>query len=154
MQRTGGCQAGQRMAQVVSGRGGTFQRKAAAVQKARGYVKTLLGRRKRLEAPRWAYKAVSGIIQGSAADILKYKLAELGEHCDREYNREIYPVISIHDDIVFEGDRELGYREMPNLIKIMEDVMGDPFNLTVPFVVDCSKAGYSWAAASFGEILI
>jgi DNA polymerase-1 len=53
--------------------------KAKALAQARGYVRTVLGRRARFLNGYRIHKALNGIIQGSAADVMKQKLVELHE---------------------------------------------------------------------------
>jgi len=47
---------------------GQFQQDAISVYRNRGYVKSILGRRARMESPRFDYQAVSRIIQNSGGD--------------------------------------------------------------------------------------
>lgn len=59
---------------------GDLLRKAQRLAKERGFVKTILGRRTRFPDGNRAYKALNGVIQGSAADIAKTKACELYEN--------------------------------------------------------------------------
>jgi DNA polymerase-1 len=54
-----------------------LQKTVGADAKRFGYVTTVLGRRFHFENSRWIHKALSRIIQGSAADVMKKKLVEL-----------------------------------------------------------------------------
>lgn len=126
-----------------------FQFKAKRVMKQRGFIRTLLGRRGRLEAPRFAYKAVSKIIQGSNADILKWKMLEIDQMLEADGDRG-HLLMTIHD--AFEGqlpDDDHGRKLHNEMVYIMEDVQGEPFNLLLPFKVDVGS-GANWAEASFG----
>ena len=51
--------------------------RASRIAKDRGYVKSVLGRRFHFPDGQWLHKALSRIIQGSAADVMKRKLVEL-----------------------------------------------------------------------------
>ncbi len=51
--------------------------RASSLAEARGYVKTMLGRRARFEDDAFTYAALNRVIQGTAADIMKQKLVEL-----------------------------------------------------------------------------
>lgn len=111
----------------------------------RGYVSTILRRRGRLQSHRYAYRGASKVIQGSVADLLKYKMLEL----DRLSAREGYTfdlMLSVHDSIIFqvyEGDNDT-----PKLIKeTMEKVDGSPFFIDIPLKVD-SGHGADWAEVS------
>ena len=122
-----------------------FQRKAKQRIINRGYVRTLLGRRGRLEHPKFAYKAVSKIIQGSNADILKYKMVEVdalleGTGADL--------LATVHDSFVLQIPKTQEGRELvQEIARVCEDVQSDPFNLSVPFKVDF-KIGRTWKDAS------
>ena len=127
-----------------------FQNKAKARLLNRGFVYTLLGRKCRLEDRRFAYRGTSKIIQGSNADIVKYKLLEMDRLC--EENGDIVQILmTVHDS--FNGQREdtpEAKALLAQLDVIMEDVQGAPFNLRVPFVSEGFE-GPDWAVASFGS---
>jgi len=127
-----------------------FQNKAKLRFKNRGYVHTLLGRRCRLENPRFAYKAVSRIIQGSNADITKWLMLKTDRLC--EDNGDICRILmTVHDS--FNGQ----YQNTPEAralfeecVRVMEDVQSSPLNLTVPFVMEGGE-GEDWAEATYGK---
>ena len=126
-----------------------FRRQAAQVLKNRGYIVTLLGRRCRLEHPRFAYKAVSKIIQGGNADIMKLKLIEIDNLFESEGQGNL--ISSVHDSIVYQAPSDVTSLPVLREIEhIMCDVQGPPINLNIPFTID-RGAGASWAEASFGE---
>lgn len=127
-----------------------FQDKAKARLKNRGFVYTLLKRRCRLEHPRFAYRGTSKIIQGSNADIAKYKLLEMDLAC--EAAGDICQVLmTVHDSFNGQCDDTPEARALlDELVRIMEDVQGEPFNLRVPFVAEGFE-GPNWSVASFGE---
>lgn len=126
-----------------------FQDKAKARLRQRGYVFTILGRRCRLEDPRFAYRGVSKIIQGSNADIMKYTLLKMDEIC--EASGDITQVhMTVHDS--FNGQYQNtpeGKAAFDEMIAVMEDVQSEPLNLSVPFVSEGFE-GNDWAEASFG----
>lgn len=127
-----------------------FTKKAEAVAQNRGYVKTILGRRRRFPDIRFCYRAANSIVQGGSADIMKYKLVELDRYL-RENNLEdeIIMLLAIHDSVVFEI-REDKFEEYKALIEsILCNVQAAPFNLRVPFLVDYGK-GHDWSEASYG----
>lgn len=105
----------------------------------RGYVKTISGRRIRFEKiddRYWrTHKALNGIIQGSAADQMKYALAQ--------FLQEGIPAsLTVHD----EADRSLpmgeeGERIKRRMIEIMETVVP----LEVPMIAE-SLTGPNWGA--------
>lgn len=127
-----------------------FQATAKNVLLTRGHVRTLLGRRGRLESARLAYRAVSKIIQGGNADIIKYKMLEVAQMIERD-RLPAALLLSVHDSLVWEADDTPDGKEASaKIVRVMEDVQRPPFSLRVPFVVDCS-AGKTWAEATFGK---
>lgn len=126
-----------------------FQAKAQARLRNRGYVYTALKRRCRLESPRFAYRGTSKIIQGTGADIIKYKLLQADRMC--EDNGDIVQVaMTVHDS--YNGQ----YQNTPEaralfeaIVRDMEDLQSAPFNFTVPFLMEGTE-GSDWAEASFG----
>ena len=124
----------------------TFQDAAKDRILMRGFVRTLLGRRERLEDRRFAYRAVSKIIQGGNADILKYKMVEVDKLLE---NTDSNLVLTTHDDFLFHHpNNKEGDEAMKEATRVCEDVQSPPFNLRVPFKMD-SKTGRTWADASF-----
>lgn len=126
-----------------------FQYKAKIRLQNRGYVKTVLGRRGRLEDRRFAYRAVSKIIQGGNADIMKYVLLKMDRFC--EDTGDISRVLmTVHDS--FNGQYQNtpeGRANFDEMVAMMEDVKSPPLNLTVPFVAE-GHEGNNWSEASFG----
>lgn len=117
------------------------RRSPSSVMLRRGYVKTLLGRRARLDQPRFAYRAVSRIIQGGNADIMKHKLVQI----DREVpDAEL--MLSTYDSAMFQYPED-SPETLARVVEIMADVQSEPFNLKLPFPVD-AKHGRNWAEAS------
>jgi DNA polymerase-1 len=126
-----------------------FQDVAKTTILKRGYVRSLLGRRGRLEKPGLAYRAVSKIIQGGNADIMKYKMVEMDEYCEANGDL-VHMLMSVHDAGQWQApDTEEGRRQSAALDAIMVDVQSAPFNLRVPFKLD-GKCGHNWAEATFG----
>lgn len=127
-----------------------FQNKAKARLKNRGYVHTLLGRRGRLEHPRFAYRGTSKIIQGSNADIVKWKLLEADKVCE-EQGDIVQILMTVHDS--YNGqyqDTHEARALFEEIIRDMEDVQCDPFNLSVPFILE-GEEGQDWSEATFGK---
>lgn len=123
-----------------------FQDGAKNVFLNRGYVWTILHRKCRMENSRFAYRATSRIIQGSNADIIKYKMVELDKYFESEGDVEFLQ-LSIHDAFVWSS---LEGKDQSEALRIMVDVEGPPFNLRVPFAVE-HHAGKNWAEATFGS---
>lgn len=125
-----------------------FQDLAKRVIKDRGYVKTILGRRCRLEKPQFAYRAVSKIIQGGNADILKYFMLELDLMC--ESSGEVDLLMTVHDAFEWQAkDTKEGRQLSDEMDARMTQVQQEPFNLAVPFKIDKGE-GANWSEATFG----
>lgn len=126
-----------------------FQDNAKARLLSRGFVFTLLGRRCRLEERRFAYRGTSKIIQGSNADILKYKLLEADRAC--EDNGDIVQILmTVHDS--YNGQYQntpVARRLFEEIVAQMERVQIEPFNLSVPFVLEGHEGG-DWCEATWG----
>lgn len=127
-----------------------FQNNAKRVFAHRGYVKTILGRRCRLEDHRFAYKAVSRIIQGSNADILKERMLAADMYLEAEGD-QTHMLMTVHDSLEWQAaPGDLGVQHSAELVRICTDVQSAPFNLRVPFIMDVGF-GESWAIATYGE---
>ena len=107
----------------------------------------LSGRRCRLESSQYGYKALNRILQGGNADMIKCKLAEVGEFLKAQ-NNSVRILANIHDALEFsfhEDDRET-YEEC---LKIMTRFgPDDVLTIDVPIGVDASE-GRTWAHASY-----
>lgn len=126
-----------------------FQDQARKVFLSRGYVKTLLGRHCRMDNKRFAYKATSKIIQGGNADIMKYKMVEVDKWLESVHDRTQL-LMTIHDSFVWQAeDNDVGANDSAHIVDLMNNVQSAPFNLRVPFAVDCDH-GKTWSEASFG----
>jgi DNA polymerase-1 len=114
----------------------------------RGYVSTILGRRRAIQGVRpdagrarnlAERTAVNTVIQGSAADLIK--LAMIAVH--RRLGREKLParmLLQIHDELVFEVDG----RRLPEVAELVTEEMSGVYPLSVPLKVDV-EAGPNWA---------
>lgn len=128
---------------------GKFQKDAKDVFAERRYVKSILGRKARLDSSRFAYRAVSRIIQNSAGDHLKYMMLKACEF--EEANSESLQLfLTIHDSFIFQS--EMGNVDVVReMIALMEDTaQRPPFNFIIPIPFEVC-AGANWAEASYGE---
>jgi DNA polymerase-1 len=129
-----------------------FQDTATAKMKSAGFVRTILGRRCRLDDPRFAYRATSRIIQGSNADILKYKLLRVCEMAEG-MGDTLQVLMTVHDSYNWQATKDrAGLEASRALVEECSDVQGPPFLLRVPFKMDVKKGG-TWAEATFGPKL-
>lgn len=124
----------------------------------RGYILTLLNRRCRMDDPDRDYVAMSRILQGGNADVIKIKMVEMDEYL-KANGRPVDILNSIHDDIVFQFPEE-HRKHADECLRIMQafgpdDVVclkqkldGKP--VIIPLPVDPGE-GKSWAEVTYGE---
>ncbi len=116
----------------------------------KGYVRTLLGRKRKIENIKSKnFKeiehakrvAINTPIQGTAADIMKLALINVYNEMKKS-NLKSKVIMQIHDEIVLEiypGEKE-------DLIKLVSNVMENVLNLPIKLKVDYD-VGKSWAEA-------
>lgn len=119
-----------------------LQRFSTEMAEERGYIKTLLGRKRRFlrkgEQPSkfnrkaFAYKALNALIQGSAADQMKKAMID----CDRE---GLNILVTLHDELCLSVADE---REAQRAA----DIMNEAVKLEVPMVTD-TAIGKNWGEA-------
>jgi DNA polymerase-1 len=116
----------------------------------RGYVTTLMGRRRNIPELRSSQPqrrllgerlAVNTVIQGTAADIIKVAMVR-SHRALAEAGLETELVLQIHDELLFEGPTA----EIDAAAEIAEREMIDAFELDPPLAVD-TGAGMDWLAA-------
>lgn len=105
-----------------------LDKKVQASGLAKGYVKTLSGRRLTVEKE-FIYKSLNKLIQGSAADQTTQCLVEA-------YRQGLPVMFSVHDSI------ELSVSSVEQ-IQAMRDIMQRDVGLRVPFIADISH-GANW----------
>ena len=133
--------------------------------RARGYVKTILGRKRELpdlnikmpfgisreeNSRRWKLKsgaerrAVNSPIQGSAADLIGLAMVRIRNYFRKtgEWLKTIFPAAQIHDELVFYSQK----RKADEHLKIILDIMRNVLKLRVPVEVE-GKYALSWADA-------
>lgn len=126
-----------------------FQNKAKLILLSRGHVRTILGRRCRLEDRRYAYRAVSKIIQGGNADIIKYKMLEVDKELEAQGDIA-HLLMSVHDSFLWQSPSSpVGGQINEWIRETLVRVQDEPIGLRVPFVLDYDL-GADWAEASFG----
>jgi len=114
----------------------------------RGYVITLLNRRRYLEGINSKDKnirefneriAINAPIQGSAADLIKIAMIKI----DESFKKELFTsrlLLQIHDELVF----EIYQPELDKAKTIIKDVMEHSLKLSVPIEVNL-QIGNNWA---------
>ncbi len=110
-------------------------RLASNTARSQGYVKTLMGRRIRFPKLERLYKALNGIIQGGAADIMKQKLVELH---DARRTTGFVMRFTVHDEV---------FGDIPDdeaASKVDKILNRQSFDLRVPILWE-TKTGANWA---------
>lgn len=103
----------------------------------RGYVKTILGRRRRFPDGEKTYKAFNSIVQGSAADLLKVAMVE-------SWEKGIYNVLTPHITVHDELDQSMPRTpEGIEAVKEMKNIMENCVKIRVPIVADF-EIGPNW----------
>ncbi|HHS97943.1 MAG TPA: DNA polymerase I [Chloroflexi bacterium] len=127
-----------------------YLERTIAQAKNKGYVETLLGRRRyfpvfQTTAPgkeqarrRAEREAVNAPIQGSAADIIKLAMLNL-YRAFQERHLRARMIIQVHDELIVEVPQE----ELPTVAPLVRQVMESVYPLRVPLKVDL-KAGPNW----------
>jgi len=110
-------------------------RKCEAMAEARGYIRMWTGRVRRYDAYNPSHKAMSNLIQGAVAEIIRV--------CILRCYRELAPqgvrlLLQVHDSIIFEVPDVILFDVLPRIQFLMTD-----FNFSIPLEVDI-KYGKRW----------
>jgi DNA polymerase-1 len=128
----------------------SYMARVQAEARTRGYVTTVLGRRRSFPDLASAHRGVVQAaeraaanmpIQGSAADVIKLAMLAVERHL-REARCEAAMILQVHDELVFEVAAEQREAAVPLIRAAMEEV----YPLRVPLRVDIGW-GPNWAAA-------
>lgn len=120
-----------------------FQQTAMRVFKNRGFVKSILGRRAWCTDPRYAYQAISRIIQNSGGDHMKTVLLILNQYEDA-FPDVFQVLLSIHDSGIWQRDPGHDPHEVIRQI----EAVAEQFGLLVPIPFELGS-GDNWAEASY-----
>jgi DNA polymerase I len=129
-----------------------FIEKTLDACREKGYVSTILGRRRAVEGVRTASRrgdgrfrtlperiAINTVIQGSAADLIKQAMINLHRRM-REKRLQARMLLQIHDELVF----EVPSHELTQLAQLVATEMTGAAALDTPLKVDV-KSGANWA---------
>ena len=129
-----------------------FIQRTLAECRQKGYVSTVLGRRRTVQGVRDISSlgdshqrnlperiAINTVIQGSAADLIKKAMIHVHARMQREELRARL-LLQIHDELVFEVPCE----EIERLAALVREEMESVERLSVPLKVDV-KVGDNWA---------
>ncbi len=124
-----------------------FMRDCVEHARSKGYVETILGRRRPLPDIHSAVinirnmnerMAINSVVQGSAADLIKRAMLNLA----RRIERETLPtrlLLQVHDELVLESPGEAA----PSVAKVVEEEMTHAMTLRVPLKVEVG-VGSNW----------
>lgn len=120
-----------------------------------GYTKTMYGRKRRFpglssklpfiraQAERMAMNAP---IQGSEADIVKLAMVRVEEEMKkRGYEKKVFPILQIHDEIIYEVDTDVVDDVAPHIQKTLEGVVDQKKLKGVPITVHYAE-GTDWGS--------
>ena len=116
----------------------------------KGYVSTILGRRRAIRGVRpdagrqrnlAERTAVNTVVQGSAADLIKLAMVAIHRRL-RQENLAARMLLQIHDELVFEVSPD----QLPYLARLVTEEMAGVRTLSVPLKVDL-RVGPNWADA-------
>ncbi|HQA99357.1 MAG TPA: DNA polymerase, partial [Candidatus Dojkabacteria bacterium] len=102
----------------------------------RGYVQTMFGttrwirgiRSRNMRLVRAAQReAINMPIQGGEADIMKLAMIKLDEEIEKNFKDEVYIILQIHDELIFEVKEE----RLKEFEKKAKEIMGDAVSLIV-----------------------
>jgi len=117
--------------------------------KEKGYVETIMGRRRYLKDINSANAVVRGFaernainapLQGSAADIIKYAMVRIHRHLDDRFKTRM--ILQVHDELVFDVYKP----EKEEVMAIVKYEMEHAVDLKVPIVVEIGS-GNNWLEA-------
>lgn len=126
----------------------TFQEKSIQEAREKGYVTTILNRRRYLKDINSSNRtmrmfseraAVNSIIQGSAADLIKMAMIRCDEAL-KNYQSKI--ILQIHDELIFKVPKE----ELEVVRPLLKKAMEHAIDLSVPLEVD-GNAALTWYEA-------
>jgi DNA polymerase-1 len=121
-----------------------------AFARERGYVETLIGRRRYIRDIRSANfttrsaaerNAINAPIQGTAADMIKLAMIAIHRELKRR-NLKTRMLLQVHDELVF----DLYKTEREEVVPVVEEKMRSAISLDVPIVVEVGT-GRNWLEA-------
>jgi len=124
----------------------SYFRSIVELSKSKGYVETLLGRRRYFDydsaTPMFkaAYEreSVNSVFQGSAADIIKLAMNKIAKVI-RDEKLDARMLLQIHDELIFEVKES----EAEVLAKRFQEIMQDIYELNIPLKAD-ANIGDNW----------
>jgi len=127
-----------------------YMESTIVLAREKGYVETIMGRRRYLNdinsnnamvrgfAER---NAINAPIQGSSADMIKIAMIRIYEEFEKQ-ELQSKMILQVHDELVFDTLKS----ELPIVQKIVEDKMKNAIKMDVPIVIDMNT-GNNWLEA-------
>ena len=122
--------------------------------KADGYAETLLGRRRyipELRSPHYPVRqageriALNMPVQGTSADVINEAMVTIQRRLEEDGFRSRM-LLQVHDELLF----ELPVEEEGELVAMLQDVMPNALEMSVPVQIDV-KTGPTWASMTYAE---
>ncbi len=113
----------------------------------KGYVQTLLGRRRSIPEIKSSNRqvreaaermAINMPVQGTSADIIKVAMINLGREMDKRKSKSKM-ILQVHDELIF----EVPETEVKEIRQLASELMSTAIELSVPLKVDI-KTGQNW----------
>lgn len=130
--------------------------RAQKLAKIRGYICSMLGRRRRFPDKRFCYKAGNNAIQMTGADFTKLKMVEIDEYFARQGDT-CHMLLQVHDELNWQYPKEdikgayRGSLQDSIAVKMMED-FGEDYIIPMPMPMNVDHSiGSNWSVATFGE---
>ena len=120
------------------------------VARDKGFVETILGRKRYLRDINSANAVVRGFaernainspIQGSAADMIKLAMIKIQAYM-KEANLKSKMILQVHDELIFDATKD----EADDLMKKVKELMSQAMEIDVPMDVD-ANTGDNWLQA-------
>ena len=118
-----------------------------------GYTETFFGRRRYFEGIKSKLPfiraaaermAINAPIQGTEADIIKIAMSRIYEYCKKNgLEGDVFPLVQVHDELVYEIREEKIPAVMAEIKKIMESVMTPTETKGIPLTANAS-VGNNW----------
>jgi len=126
-----------------------LQKQAASRMTSRGFVISLMGRRARLDDPKFSYKAVNRLLQCGNADIIKDAMVKIDRHLE-ENGDIVHMLNTVHDALSFQAHPTPESRAIVmEALRLMVDYgPGKTTPLLVPMGAEYG-VGTNWADATF-----
>ena len=122
--------------------------------KADGFAETLLGRRRyipELRSPHYPVRqageriALNMPVQGTSADVINEAMITIQRRLEEDGFRSRM-LLQVHDELLF----ELPVEEEGELVAMLQDVMPNALEMSVPVQIDV-KTGPTWASMTYAE---